>query len=135
MMKKSICPCGSGKDYALCCEIAHSNICNIDTAEQLMRSRYSAFFLADGDYLHKSHHSNTRPKRKSERNEIVKWTKSVVWIKLEIVNTSDGLKYDNTGSVEFKAYYMENGKPGIIHENSSFQKENGHWVYVDGSHM
>ena len=99
-----------------------------------MRSRYSAFCLADGDYLNKSHHSTTRPNSKSERNEIVSWAKSVVWIKLEIISTTRGLENDNFGTVEFKAYYLENGVSGIIHEKSTFEKENGHWVYVTGTH-
>ena len=132
MTNNTICPCGSQKEYSSCCEIAHNNIQDVKTAEQLMRSRYSAFCMADGVYLHKSHHSTTRPKSKSERKEIVQWAKSVVWVKLEIINSTEGLEDDTFGTVEFKAYYSENGKPGVIHENSTFGKENGHWVYVDG---
>jgi len=128
------CYCGSNKEFNSCCGSIHKNISNAKTAEQLMRSRYSAFCLADGDYLHKSHHSSTRPKSKQDRKEIVAWAKSVIWIKLEIVDTTEGLEKDDFGIVEFKAYYLENGKPGIIHERSTFSKENGHWVYVDGIH-
>ena len=134
MSEKTNCHCGSSIEYNVCCEIAHKNIFDVKTAEQLMRSRYSAFCLADGDYLHKSHHSTTRPKSKSERKEIVTWAKSVVWVKLEIIDTSKGLENDDFGTVEFKAYYLENGVPGIIHEKSTFEKENGHWVYVTGTH-
>ena len=131
-MNSKKCHCGSGKIYNKCCGIAHSNIFDVETAEQLMKSRYSAFCMADGEYLHKSHHSSTRPKSKSERKEIEKWAKSVSWIKLEIINTSVGTKSDDFGTVEFKAYYLENGTTGIIHEKSTFEKENGHWVYFDG---
>jgi len=129
----NLCPCGSKKEYNNCCGIAHNNIHDVETAEQLMRSRYTAFCLADGDYLHKSHHSSTRP-RKSERNEIVKWAKSVTWVKLEIIESTEGKQGDDFGTVEFKAYYLENGIPAIIHENSTFRKENNHWVYFDGIH-
>jgi SEC-C motif-containing protein len=134
MVESVKCPCGSKKEYSLCCGIAHSNILNVKTAEQLMRSRYSAFCMANGEYLHKSHHSTTRPKSKSERKEIVTWAKSVIWIKLEIIATSAGLENDDFGTVEFKAFYIENGTPGVIHEKSNFEKENEHWVYVDGTH-
>ena len=132
MTNNTTCPCGSKKEYNSCCAIAHNNIQDVKTSEQLMRSRYSAFCMANGDYLHKSHHSTTRPKSKSERKEIVKWAKSVIWVKLEIIKTTNGLEDDTFGTVEFKAFYLENGTPGIIHENSSFEKENGHWVYLDG---
>ena len=134
MSETVTCRCGSGNEYNLCCVIAHNNILDVITAEQLMRSRYTAFCMANGDYLHKSHHSTTRPNSKLERKEIVKWAKSVSWVKLEIINTKTGLENDNFGTVEFKAYYLENGIPGIIHEKSTFEKENGYWVYVGGTH-
>ena len=60
----------------------------LETAQQLMRSRYSAFVLANGDYLMETHHSSTRPIK--EKKAIVKWAKSVQWIKLEIVETTKG---------------------------------------------
>jgi len=133
MTEKTKCYCGSGKEYNLCCGIAHNNIKNVKTAEQLMRSRYSAFCMANSDYLHISHHSTTRP-RKSERKDIVTWAKSVIWVKLEIIAKSAGSEKDDYGTVEFKAFYIENGSPNVIHEKSTFEKENGHWVYVDGTH-
>ena len=129
------CFCGSDKDYSQCCGPIHDNIFNAKTSEQLMRSRYSAFCLADGEYLHKSHHSSTRAKSKNEIREIAEWAKSVIWMKLEIVDTSEGLEKDDFGIVEFKAYYLESGKSNVIHEKSTFRKENGHWVYVDGIHF
>ncbi|MCK5825044.1 MAG: SEC-C domain-containing protein [Ichthyobacteriaceae bacterium] len=131
MTNTTLCPCGSNNTYIKCCGIAHKNIDLVKTAQQLMRSRYSAFTLADGEYLHKSHHSTTQPNSKFERNEIVKWAKSVIWIKLDVLNTVDGMENDNYGIVEFKAFYIENGRTGVIHEKSTFEKENGHWVYKE----
>jgi len=133
MSSTTICMCGSTKNYSSCCGIAHNNIMNVKTAEQLMRSRYSAFCMANKDFLLNSHHSSTRPNKGSEIDEIVEWAKSVIWIKLKIMNTTQGKEDETFGTVEFKAYYLENGIRGIIHENSSFEKENGHWVYVDGT--
>lgn len=115
------CPCNPSKLYENCCKKAHQDIESVTSPEILMRSRYSAFVLANIDYLQKSHHSNTRP-TKLEKREILSWTKSVEWIKLDILQ-----KTKNT--VEFKAYFEENGILNYIHENSLFVKENGHWVY------
>lgn len=98
------------------------------TAEQLMRSRYSAFVKADGDYLMQSHHASTRPLK--EKKSIVKWAKSVEWIKLDVIETSKGTENDTEGTVTFQAYFYEKGKVDIIHEKSAFVKENNNWFYV-----
>jgi len=122
------CACGSGKQYKNCCFIAHQNIKKVETAQQLMRSRYVAFTKAMGNYLMQSHHSTTRPL--SEKNDIVNWAKSVKWDRLEILNTTKGQINDTDGTVEFKAYFYEKSKLQFIHENSKFVKENGVWVYL-----
>lgn len=122
------CPCGKEKPYSSCCGKAHLDSTSVQTAEDLMRSRYSAFTLANGDYLMKSHHSSTRPI--SEKQEIENWAKSVKWLKLEILNTSKGSKADAEGTVEFKAHYKERGRKKFIHEKSKFIREYGVWVYL-----
>ena len=124
------CSCGSPNSYSNCCEIAHVNILQVDTAEALMRSRYTAFVKANINYLSKSWHSTTRPTSKNELGEILDWTASVIWERLEIVNTTKGTAFDTEGTVEFKAYYFEGVHLKCIHENSYFSKEEGYWVYV-----
>ena len=122
------CYCGNLKNYVNCCEKIHKDLATAKTAQQLMRSRYSAFVLANGDFLMKSHHSKTRPT--SEKKAIVAWAKSVNWVKLEIIETSNGLENDADGTVTFNAYFYEHGKIDIIHEKSAFIKENNHWKYL-----
>ena len=124
------CPCNPSKEYADCCKKAHDNILSVTTAEKLMRSRYSAFVIADIEYLQKSHYSKTRPSKR-EKKEMLQWMKSVTWLKLEVLKTTKGNK---ESTVEFKAFFMENGKINTIHENSIFCKEDKHWVYVEGVH-
>jgi len=128
MLNKLNCPCGLEKTYTNCCLVFHKDIEKVNTAEQLMRSRYSAFTKAMGNYLLNSHHSSTR--QLSEKKEIVKWAKSVKWDRLEIISKSNGLSTDNMGTVEFKAYFYEGEKLNFIHENSQFKKENGIWMYL-----
>jgi SEC-C motif domain protein len=122
------CHCGTTKTYQDCCEVFHRNNGKTETAEQLMRSRYSAFVLADGDYLMATHHSSTRPIK--EKKAIVKWAKSVQWIKLEVLDTSKGSINDVEGTVTFNAYFFENGKVDVIHEKSAFVKEGNLWYYL-----
>jgi len=126
-----LCPCKSSKEYKDCCELAHKDIRAVKTAGQLMRSRYSAFTLANGDYLLKSWHSSARPSAR-EKKDIERWAKSVIWTDLQIINKVKGEESDNNGIVEFKAFYIENSKLNVIHERSNFVKEDGIWFYVDG---
>ena len=115
------CYCGSNKSYKICCEVFHKNEGKTETAEQLMRSRYSAFVLANGDYLMQTHHESTRPIK--EKKAIVNWAKSVEWLKLEILETT-------LDTVKFNAHFVEDQIPDIIHENSKFVKENNVWFYL-----
>ena len=122
------CYCGSAKKYTDCCEIAHNDLSSVKTAEQLMRSRYTAFVMANGNYLMRSHHSTTRPTK--SKNTIINWAKSVNWIRLEVLEKSKGGNKDNEGTVTFNAYYFEDGKVEVIHEKSAFAREDGVWAYV-----
>jgi SEC-C motif-containing protein len=54
---------------------------------------------------------------------------------LAILNTEAGEENDETGYVEFKALFLENGTPDQIHEKSLFRRENGKWMYVSGIHL
>jgi SEC-C motif-containing protein len=124
------CPCNPYRLYENCCAKAHQDILQVTTAEQLMRSRYSAFVLGNVAYLQDSHHSSGSPDKKEAR-QIENWTNSVNWVKLVILQTTEGLENDSAGTVAFKAFYMEHNKVQVIHENSRFCRENGHWVYLE----
>ena len=130
---QNLCPCGSGQVFANCCEAIISGKKDALTAQELMCSRYTAFAQANIDYLMRSHSIKTRSIK--ERKSIEKWAKSVNWMGLTIINTQDGEATDEIGYVEFKALYLENGKPEQIHEKSLFLRENGKWVYVSGVHF
>ncbi len=88
------------------------------TAEQLMRSRYSAYTLCDEAYLLKTWHSTTRPPSLS-------FSGSPQWRGLKIVASAES-------TVEFIARYKVNGKAEKMHEKSHFIRENGEWLYLDG---
>lgn len=131
MLNKEVtdCPCGTGKMYAECCQKAHLAPVFVSTAEELMRSRYSAFTLAKGSYLIETHHSTTC--HIVDEKDLEAWAKSVEWLRLEIIQTTTGQSSDNSGTVEFKAHFKEKNKPSYIHENSYFEKEYGIWKYKE----
>ena len=130
---QNLCPCGSGQVFANCCEAIISGKKDALTAQELMRSRYTAFTQANINYLMRSHSIKTRPVK--ERKSIEKLAKSVAWMGLSILQAQSGEANNEIGYVEFKALYLENGKPQLIHEKSLFQRENGKWVYVSGDHF
>ena len=129
MTSKTLCPCGTGKEYLDCCGVFHKDISKVETAEQLMRSRYTAFVKANGKYLLESQHSSTRPTL--QIHDIVAWAMSVKWHRLEVDETAKGSKEDEEGEVKFRAFYMERFRNKCLEEHSKFVKENGHWVYLD----
>ena len=49
--EESLCPCKSRMSYKDCCMPYHYGRAQAETAEQLMRSRYSAYFFRRTDYL------------------------------------------------------------------------------------
>ncbi len=122
------CACGSGLSYIACCQPIHNSHAAATTAEALMRSRYTAFTKAMGDYLIATQHKSTR--KPKEKSEIVSWARSVNWIRLEVLSSNKGTENDTEGTVSFAAYFYEAGQVQVIRENSYFQKEKGCWFYV-----
>jgi len=120
------CPCGSGRCYRECCQPLHLGDQVAISAEQLMRSRYCAFVLKDSEYLHNSWHVQTRP-------ETMTFEDDLQWQGLKILRSKKGRSKDQEGWVTFKAFFVQNGTEGVLHEKSYFvRNEQGHWVYVDG---
>jgi len=125
------CYCCSGKEFAECCQPFLDGTAKPQTAEELMRSRFSAYATAQIEYLLRSTHPSTRNFYKAE--EIENWAKSNAWEKLEINTKTAGEAKDKIGTIEFKAYFTDaDGKPQIHHEHSNFRKELGKWFFVDG---
>ncbi len=93
-----------------------------------MRSRYSAYTLGDANYLWQSHHPDFRP---SEQPLALNAEEATQWEKLEILFSCDRLD-GNSGIVEFKAHFREQGQLNILHERSNFTKIAEHWFYTDG---
>jgi len=120
------CLCGSGLSYSECCGQFHSGAKIPTTAEALMRSRFSAYALRNGEYLQATWDITRRPKEIDFSKETVEWQRLVI----ETVKKG-GVK-DNKGLVEFKAYYLQDGEEHVLSEISKFTKQGGRWFYLDG---
>ena len=120
------CPCGSAQDLQNCCGPALAGTATPQTAEALMRSRYTASVMGDDAYLAATWHSTTRPADASAPS-------GIDWRRLRIRATVKGGPNDDTGEVEFVAHFRTaDGTRDFLHERSTFGRENGRWVYVDG---
>ncbi|MES2439560.1 MAG: YchJ family metal-binding protein [Verrucomicrobiota bacterium] len=126
----SLCPCKSRETYAACCQPFHLGKAKPETAEQLMRSRYSAYFFRLTDYLVATTHPDTRARDLKQRIE--ESIHEVNWRFLTILGASKGGPGDKVGKVEFIAEYFENDQPHELHERSRFKRYQGAWKYLDG---
>ncbi len=126
----SLCPCKSRETYAACCQPFHLGRAKPATAEQLMRSRYSAYFFRLVDYLVSTTHPDTRePDLKNRLEETIHDTS---WSFLTILGSSKGGPEDKAGKVEFIAEYFQTGQRHELHERSRFKRYKGTWKYLDG---
>ena len=122
---QSPCPCGTGRSYDVCCGRLHRGAATAETAEELMRSRYSAYAVGDEDHLFRTWHPRTRPADLS-LDPATRWTG------LRVLDTVDGGAQDPTGLVAFEASWARGEQAGSVRERSRFERRADRWVYVDG---
>jgi SEC-C motif domain protein len=90
-----------------------------------MRSRYTAFVLANSDYLLATWHPSTRPPD-------LTFDLDQHWIGLKIIACREGQTDDTQGQVEFLARYKIHGRAYRLHETSRFLRLAEGWLYLDG---
>ena len=118
------CYCGNSVSFEACCAPYIKGSQNPETAEALMRSRYSAYATGKADYLIETTHISTR--KFHLKSDILAWSKANQWLKLIVLNATEN-------TVTFEAYFLdENLKAQIHKEHSYFKLENENWFYVDG---
>lgn len=121
------CPCGSGADFSDCCGPYLQGLSPAPTAAALMRSRYTAYTLRDAAYVLRTWHPSSRPPVLDLAND------DSDWLGLALLNRERGQPDDTEGVVEFIARYRQGGSDRQLHEISRFVREDGCWLYLDGS--
>lgn len=124
------CPCGSQQTYLMCCGPYIQHGAEACTPEALMRSRYTAYHDVNLDYIVRS--MKPPASLDFEPEESIAWAKHNKWVKLTVLNSHEA---DNTGTVEFIAYYQHKNKMKHIHEISEFVRIDGQWFYTKGDHQ
>jgi SEC-C motif-containing protein len=118
------CPCGGG-DYVACCGRFIDQGGIAQTAEELMRSRYTAYTLGNEAYVRATWCPRTLPEGTLVSNE-----PGLKWLGLEVRRHAQS---GDEATVEFVARYKIGGRAQRMHEVSRFIREEGRWYYLDGS--
>jgi SEC-C motif-containing protein len=121
---EDLCPCNSRENYGVCCALLHGGL-PAQSAETLMRSRYSAYVMEKYDYIKSSWHPSTYMHTESGIDAA-----PVKWLGLH-VKRYEQLDASNA-VVEFVARYKQDGRAFRLHEVSRFIFENGRWFYLEG---
>lgn len=141
------CYCCSSKPFKTCCEPFIKGIEFPSSAEQLMRSRFSAYATAHYQYILETY---TKEKQQGLSIEnLAQSAQGATWFalqvhpafadssvhgnaKVEAADEADSHSKPITAIVEFTAYYFENKNMYQLHESSNFIVEEGKWRYHDG---
>lgn len=123
----SLCPCGSNRNYDVCCGLYIDGNQKPLTPEDLMRSRYTAYSQAKVEYIAKTMRSPAADGFDLEGAR--HWASRVKWLRLSVHHAEIDM---NKGFVEFSAFYQDGKKEQVIHEISEFHLIDGVWFYVNG---
>jgi len=124
------CPCCSGRPLDECCGPVIRGERPAATAEELLRSRYSAYATGEIAYLLDS----THPDHRADQDEagIRNWSRNSQWHGLDVLATTAGGPDDEEGQVEFIADYTHEGERRSHHELATFARVGGDWKLVRG---
>ena len=134
--KPAECPCGGGA-YASCCGPLIAGKHLAVTAQQLMRSRYSAFALATRDPQAIEHLLRTHPEAgqpaAARRKALMESCRTIQWLGLDVLDYQNGGPLDQHGSVTFEARWRDRERrEGVLKEWSRFGRgESGEWLYLE----
>ncbi|KGJ87405.1 YchJ family protein [Colwellia psychrerythraea] len=118
-----LCPCGSTLSFNACCQVFITQKQPPCTAEQLMRSRFSAYAIKDGQYIFNTY--GAAQQLNQSVGEIQSWADECLWLAL-VIHESE------KNTVEFSAYYIVDNTLCELREKSNFNLEQGLWRYIDG---
>ena len=117
------CPCG-GADLDRCCGPLLAGEQHAQSAERLMRSRYSAYALGDARYLLDTWHASARPATLDLSQSQQKW----IGLEIRAARQLDATHAE----VEFVARYRIGGRAHRLHETSRFERLADRWYYLAG---
>ena len=139
------CYCGRPTQYQQCCAPLHQGLQQATTPEQLMRSRFSAYFLKLVPYIANTYHHSKQSD--DALQEISAFAESAIFLSLQVIATagpegfsgiaaqpavSGDSTYMTTGYVHFIARFLIKDQLHLLEEQSRFVQEQQVWSYLDG---
>jgi SEC-C motif-containing protein len=111
------------------------------TAEQLMRSRYSAFALGARDPRAIEHLLRTHPEtgqtEAASRKALKDSCRNIQWLSLRVLDCQNGGPLDQHGTMTFEARWRDRDRrEGVLRECSRLGRgETGEWLYLEALHL
>jgi len=146
MSSKLTCFCGSKLAFDQCCQPLIFRNVQAQIPEQLMRSRFSAYAMGNGQYIYDTYAKSSQASQSVR--DLNDWSETCKWIALQIHSINNNNLIENESAeqfVEFSAFYITDGVLCELRENSRFVLEvplsestlkNGkqdlEWRYIDG---
>ncbi len=141
------CYCGKPGRYQDCCQPCHTGQSPAQTAEQLMRSRFSAYVLQLVSYIADTYYPAIQSA--DALAEISAFAGNARFLALLVLAAGDTptvnpaqfplLRPDSLAVnsavfsyVHFKVWFLSADKLHLLEEHSRFVRIDGHWHYVDG---
>ncbi len=125
------CPCGSNQELNDCCGPIIAGQQHATSPEQLMRSRYTAYSMANIDYIKKTMTGIAAEGFEADATKI--WAKSITWLGLDVKRSFMDEHDLSKGYVEFEVSFRDKtGNGQKIYELSTFTQINKEWFYTDG---
>jgi SEC-C motif-containing protein len=118
------CPCGSGQLFEACCEPILTHQRPAATAEQLMRSRFTAHVAGDEAHLHRTYQGTaSQPYVATPPEPTIPWTRLVI-------HAHEPGSSADQAFVDFTAFYLENNVELALQEKAEFRRTAGEWIYT-----
>lgn len=117
------CPCGTGRKHEECCGPLLAGARPAATAEELMRSRFTAHVARDWRYLHATYRPTARKPYVEEDAVEIPWTRLVV-------HAHEPGSSPDQAFVDFSAYYATEEGEQALHEKAEFARSEGRWLYT-----
>ena len=125
------CPCKSNLSYDACCKPFHDSTKMPHTAEQLMRSRFSAYALNKIDYIMKTTDKSGPqydPNKEEWEKSLRQFAETTAFQNLTILEKED--LSENEATVTFHVTLTSIFGEDISYtEKSLFKKRNNMWLY------
>ena len=108
-----------------CAEII-SGAGKAETAEELLRARYTAFVLGHMRFVTATTHPSSRSEEVDQANR--RWSEESTWQGLQVIDSR--CEGEDVTFVTFEAKFTRRGEPQTHRERSRFERVDGEWFFV-----